>query len=202
MRIVALVESEDHVCCRYRLAAFRDSLRRGRSSSRHSPAAPHHLRTSRNRPRSGDCRRCDRPTETSASLDSIATPSPRAPAHLRLRRRGLASRFVLAARVRRCQARAAIPSNRRGLRSRRRGKRLPRGTAAGNHTSPDRVVVIPTCVEPAKYAIKSNHAKITLQLVWVGSQSTLRGLEQFTEVLARSAARCRERGSSSSATDS
>ena len=47
----------------------------------------------------------------------------------------------------------------------------------------DRVTVIPTCVDVATYTA----AKPTsggLQLVWVGSSSTLRGLERFTPTLS------------------
>src|SRR5262249_30991448 len=55
---------------------------------------------------------------------------------------------------------------------------------ARRHTSPDRVAVIPTCVEPGRYPVAGARARPQLQLVWVGSQSTLRGLEQFAPTLS------------------
>jgi glycosyltransferase involved in cell wall biosynthesis len=55
---------------------------------------------------------------------------------------------------------------------------------AARHTSPERVHVIPTCVEPANYPLASHSRCDGVQLVWVGSQSTLRGLEQFAGTLS------------------
>src|SRR5262249_19880967 len=44
------------------------------------------------------------------------------------------------------------------------------------------VVVVPTCVEPASYPVAS-HTSSAVRLVWVGSSSTLQGLERFHHVL-------------------
>jgi glycosyltransferase involved in cell wall biosynthesis len=54
---------------------------------------------------------------------------------------------------------------------------------AARHTSAE-CVVIPTCVDQAKYPVASHSRRDGVQLVWVGSQSTLRGLEQFGETLS------------------
>jgi hypothetical protein len=55
---------------------------------------------------------------------------------------------------------------------------------AARYTPHERVVVIPTCVEPATYPLHSLRSGPGVQLVWIGSQSTLRGLERFTQVLS------------------
>jgi glycosyltransferase involved in cell wall biosynthesis len=55
---------------------------------------------------------------------------------------------------------------------------------AARHTAADRVVVIPTCVEPSKYPQATHRDRPGLQLVWIGSHSTLRGLERFRRVLS------------------
>ena len=55
---------------------------------------------------------------------------------------------------------------------------------AKKHTDPNRVAVIPTCVEPVRYPPVTRASRPQLQLVWVGSQSTLRGLERFAPTLS------------------
>src|SRR5262249_55358937 len=42
--------------------------------------------------------------------------------------------------------------------------------------------VVPTCVDPAVYPVAS-HESAAVRLVWVGSSSTLQGLERFRDVL-------------------
>ncbi len=51
-------------------------------------------------------------------------------------------------------------------------------------TSPERVCMVPTCVNPDTYAC-ADHApdNATTQLVWIGSASTLRGLEKIGDWL-------------------
>jgi glycosyltransferase involved in cell wall biosynthesis len=39
------------------------------------------------------------------------------------------------------------------------------------------VVLIPTCIEPGNYQSATHHARDNLELVWIGSSSTLQGLE-------------------------
>jgi len=50
-------------------------------------------------------------------------------------------------------------------------------------------MVLPTVVDPAHYAVKSHAFGDSPALVWIGSRSTLRYLEQFREVLREAAAR-------------
>ena len=171
MRIVALVESEDHVCCRYRIAAFRDSFAAAghrldirplpRTSFDLESAAIWPMRT----PRSS--------SGSFAALDSRATRR-RVPAHLRLRRRGLAPRFVLATRIRRCQRPAIAVIAAPAIRS-------SPGTISSpllpECTSLDRVVVIR--LASSRRSTRSNRIVMRNTSAWVGSQSTLRGLEQF-----------------------
>jgi glycosyltransferase involved in cell wall biosynthesis len=55
---------------------------------------------------------------------------------------------------------------------------------AARYVPRERIAVIPTCVDPARYPIHSVHLRSGLQLVWIGSRSTLRGLERFRQVLS------------------
>jgi glycosyltransferase involved in cell wall biosynthesis len=48
--------------------------------------------------------------------------------------------------------------------------------------TPHKVHVIPTCVDPARYMLAPHRAKQNLDLVWIGSSSTLKGLEQRREL--------------------
>lgn len=48
---------------------------------------------------------------------------------------------------------------------------------------PDRVAVIPTCVEPTGYPLAEHRGDGPVRLVWVGSASTLRGMERFRPTL-------------------
>jgi glycosyltransferase involved in cell wall biosynthesis len=54
---------------------------------------------------------------------------------------------------------------------------------ARRFTAPERVQVIPTCVDPARYPLATHEASGTVRLVWVGSSSTLRGLEAIRPTL-------------------
>src|SRR5262249_20858313 len=50
-------------------------------------------------------------------------------------------------------------------------------------TDPQRVIVIPTCVDPTAYPA-TRRPQAGVQLVWVGSSSPLRGLERFAPTLS------------------
>jgi glycosyltransferase involved in cell wall biosynthesis len=55
---------------------------------------------------------------------------------------------------------------------------------AARYTDPSRVSVVPTCVDPDRYPLtlaKPVHS--TAELVWIGSSSTLQGLEAIAPVL-------------------
>jgi glycosyltransferase involved in cell wall biosynthesis len=82
----------------------------------------------------------------------------------------------------------------KGLHSRRRLRRFAAIVGAADHvvagnsflaeqarhwTRRDRVHVIPTCLEPAPYKLAEHRAvKQDIALIWIGSASTLRGLER------------------------
>jgi glycosyltransferase involved in cell wall biosynthesis len=245
VRVVALVESEDHVCCRYRLAAFRDAFARaGHALDIHSLPQSTFGRLAIGRGVS--------------DADAVIVQRKLLPrwavALLRCRVRRLVFDFDDAVWLRDSYAPQGFDDPKRS----RRFKAMVAAcdlVVAGNaflaaeakkHTDPNRVVVIPTCVEPAKYparvlgnaspspesrvprdstspqrgevinrATPSNltESAITptsprrgevaeaceareagegrppchrshLRLVWVGSQSTLRGLERFAPTLS------------------
>jgi glycosyltransferase involved in cell wall biosynthesis len=58
-------------------------------------------------------------------------------------------------------------------------------------TDAGRVHVVPTCVDPARYPLAEHHrAGDGVQLVWIGSSSTLRGLETIRPLLEEIGRRC------------
>ena len=188
MDVAALVESESHVCCRYRLVAFAPAL----------AAAGHTL--------------------TFVSLPPTLRGRWTLPARLAgfdavVLQRKLLPRWLLA-RVRRAARRLVFDFDDavwlrdsyspKGFDDARRLARFAATVAAsdavvaGNdylaaaardHAGPAaRVTVIPTCVDLSVYAPHS-YSPLTphplpLQLVWVGSSSTLKGLERFTPTLS------------------
>lgn len=182
MHLIALVDHPDHVCCRYRLAAFRP----------HLEAAGHTL----------ELRSWPRPWWGWWSL-----PAELAPADLVIVQRKLLSPWQLFW-VRRASRRLAFDFDDavflrdswspKGLHSRRRTCRfaaLLRActfVVAGNSflrdeavrwSGTERIHVIPTCVDPARYPLARHERAEDPQLVWVGSSSTLRGLEAIRPVL-------------------
>jgi glycosyltransferase involved in cell wall biosynthesis len=63
---------------------------------------------------------------------------------------------------------------------------------AGNHflaehaalyADPERVHVIPTCVDETRYPAPEDNAGAGQELVWIGSSSTLQGVERFAPIL-------------------
>jgi glycosyltransferase involved in cell wall biosynthesis len=55
---------------------------------------------------------------------------------------------------------------------------------AARFAEPDRIHVIPTCVDPAQYPLAEHLPKDRTQLVWIGSSSTAQGLERCRGLLA------------------
>ena len=184
MHLIALVSSPNHVCCRYRIAAF----------EQHFQSAGHTL----------ECRAL--PRNLFARL-----PLYRSLRHadaVILQRRLLPTAEI--ALLRRSARRLIFDYDDavwfrdsyspKGFFSRRRSRRfrqlaqvadlLIAGNAvlaaeARRHALPGRVSIIPTCVEPENYP-QANHddrSRSAVQLVWVGSSSTLRGLERFRATL-------------------
>jgi glycosyltransferase involved in cell wall biosynthesis len=185
VHLVALVESADHVCCRYRLAAFRSLL-----------AAAGHVLELCPLPRSWlawvaarrDIARADAVILQRKLLPRIAT------AFLRRQARRLIFDFDDAVWLRDSYAAKGFTDPRRGRRF-RAVVRAADLVVAGNEylaaearqwTSPDRVTIVPTCVEMSRYSPRpaSESGSGSVRLVWVGSSSTLRGLERFTPTLS------------------
>ncbi len=182
MRLVALVESPDHVCCRYRVAAFRP----------HLEAAGHTLdlrpwpKRWWSRLRLGHALR---------DADVVVLQRKLLPLWLLYLLRCAAPRLVFdfddavflrdsyspkglhsAARLHRFMATVetadAVVAGNQFL-----ADEASRWTAG-----PGRVHVVPTCVEPARYT-PARHQGLGVELVWVGSSSTLRGLEAARPLL-------------------
>ena len=183
MRLIALVESPEHVCCRYRLAAFRPFLQR----------ALHELEL------------LAWPTgwwswlrvgHSLRSADAVTVQRRLLPSwQLHIVRR--ASRVLLYDFDDAVFLRDSYAT--KGLHSRRRLRRFMAtiqaadAVIAGNAFLAEqavaaarqpRVRVIPTCVDPDRYPL-AQHTRSpgNAELVWVGSSSTLRGLETIRPLL-------------------
>lgn len=181
MRLTALVDGPDHVCCRYRLAAFRPFLAHaGHDLELHSWPRSWWARLSLHRTL-GDAdavliqrkllpgwqltllrravRRLIFDFDDAVFLrDSYSSKGPHNPRRLR--------RFAAV-----CRAADVVIAGNTFLRD-----------AVANHTDADRVRVVPTCVDPDRYPLAA-HASPGAELVWVGSSSTLRGLETVRPLL-------------------
>jgi glycosyltransferase involved in cell wall biosynthesis len=181
VRVAALVESADHVCCRYRLAAFRAAF----------AAAGHTLQLAAFP--DGWLRR-GRMYRTLSTFDAVILQrklltGPEM-AFLRRNVHKLIFDYDDAVWHRDSFAGKGIVCHKRE----RRFARTVRNSdviVAGNEYLAEaarkcrpkgEVVVIPTCVEPARYPTAAHH-KPGLRLVWVGSGSTLRGLHVGRAVL-------------------
>jgi glycosyltransferase involved in cell wall biosynthesis len=183
MRLFALVDNLAHVCCRYRLAAFRPHLEAsGHSLELH--AWPRHwwnwasvLRRAR-------------------QADTVIVQRKLPARWERILLRQAAKRLVFdfddAIFGRDSYAVQGVQSNRR-LRRFAKICRAAEAVVAGNSCLRDaaarwaraeRVHVIPTCVEPEIYPI-AHHQRCgeNVELVWLGSSSTLRGLEAIRPLL-------------------
>jgi glycosyltransferase involved in cell wall biosynthesis len=181
--LVALVESPDHVCCRYRLAAFRPILEQ----------AGHHLEL-RPLPRHFWSRL--RLGHGLQSADAVILQRKLLPAWqlylLRRAARRLLFDFDDAVFLRDSYAANGLHSAGR-LRRFAAVARAADVVVAGNRflaahaarwAGAERVRVLPTCVAPHDYP-QAVHldAGAGVQLVWVGSSSTLRGLEMIRPLL-------------------
>lgn len=183
MRLVALAESESHVCCRYRLAAFRPAL-----------AAAGHSLDIRPLPQSllgrfalgGDL----------TSYDAVIIQRKLLPrwavALLRRRVRRLIFDFDDAVWLRDSYSAKGFNDPRRAARFRATVAACDLVIAGNEYLASearkfapaDGVRVIPTCVDVYRYPLASQEPCSGLTLVWVGSSSTLKGLERFGETLS------------------
>jgi glycosyltransferase involved in cell wall biosynthesis len=179
--VLALVESESHVCCRYRILAFRPALQ----------AAGHTL-TVRAIPR--DILARLRLFAAARRFDVVVVQRKllALPELLVLRQfaRKLLFDFDDAVWLRDSYSAKGIHSGKRRRRFRAIIRRCD-AVIAGNRFLADEVrplnpnvVVVPTCVDPASYTL-AEHARPPgeARLVWVGSSSTLQGLERNRDML-------------------
>jgi glycosyltransferase involved in cell wall biosynthesis len=189
-RILALIEAADHVCYRYRIRPFEPYLRAaGWALEAHAVAT-------------GTVARI-RQARRAADFDAVLLQRRLLPGwfHALLRRnaRRLVFDFDDAVQYR-------DSYDRRGPECSRRGRRFDRvlrtvdAVIAGNaflaesarsrgQTQPSRVCIVPTCVEIQKYREappQATHAGSQgLEMVWIGSSSTLQGLEQVSSLWSR-----------------
>jgi glycosyltransferase involved in cell wall biosynthesis len=186
VRLVALVEAEDHVCCRYRLAAFRPHL-----------AAAGHTLDIRPLPRSwyGRLTLGRGLTHVDAVIIQRKLLPRVATALLRRRVRRLIFDFDDAVWLRDSYSPKGFEDAHRARRFRAIVTASDLVIAGNDYLAvearrwvgADRVTVIPTCVDVARYPNKNAGGTPALpgaQLVWVGSRSTLRGLERFAPTLS------------------
>jgi glycosyltransferase involved in cell wall biosynthesis len=185
VHLTALVEDPDHVCCRYRVAAFRPWLERA-GYSLEVRARPrrwwHWLRLGR------ELRHAD-----AVLLQRRLLPRWQL-CLLRRAARRLLFDFDDAVFLRDSYSPRGAHSAAR-LRRFAATVRAADAVSAGNRflaeharrfTAAARVHVIPTCVDPWRYPVAAHRHDTTgapVNLVWVGSSSTLRGLEVIRPLL-------------------
>lgn len=183
VNLVALVESADHVCCRYRVAAFREPLAAAGVRLDVVPLPP----TFVGRVRAHRAvRRADAVVVQRRLLSAVEL------ALLRRWAKRIIFDFDDAVWLRDSYSPKGFESRKRERRF-RATVRAADHVFAGNevlaaeaarHTAAGNVTVVPTCVEPAAYPVaRHDGAGGGVQLVWVGSSSTLKGLERFRDVL-------------------
>lgn len=182
MRILALVRDRDHVCCRYRLRAFEPALTAAGHTIEYYPFDSSWLvRTSAWR--------------ALAQADLVILQRKLLPVwqQFMLRR---SARFLIfdmddAVFLRDSYAPRGLYSSGRWLRFRAQVRYADAVTTGNSFLASEaqfagarHVETIPTCVDPARYRLAS-HArdKGEVQLVWIGTSSTLVGLERISPVL-------------------
>lgn len=181
MHVAALVESSTHVCCRYRFAAFRRQL----------AAAGHRLDLVAY-PRSF-WRRL-RLSLDLAHFDAVVVQRRLLPwwqvRPLRHRVRHLLFDLDDAVYLRDSYSRHGLHDPRRLRRFAticRRADAVVAGNAflaaEARRQGAAAVHVIPTCVDPALYPVAEHHRGSNLDLVWIGSSSTIQGLRQIAPLL-------------------
>jgi glycosyltransferase involved in cell wall biosynthesis len=178
LNIVALVEAENHVCCRYRIAAFRP----------YWEAAGHTLTI---QPLGKSFRERWKAIRSVRDFDLVILQRKLVSGWetklLRKRARRLVFDFDDAIWLRDSYSRKGFGSPKRLRRFARIaecadtlvvGNRFL-GEQAGLFTKRASIVEIPTCIEPDKYApLWHDRSPGEMKIVWVGSSSTLQGIEQ------------------------
>ena len=183
MKLVGLVESPEHVSCRYRVRAFEPELRRRGWDLALEAIPPGALA----RPR---LLRRQRGADVILLQRRLLHPL-----HLRLLR-GAARRLIYdfddAVLYRDSYSPKGPHSRRRAARF-RRTVRAADAVIAGNgflaaeaarFCDARKVVVVPTCIDAGAYPVRERPARRDgLELVWIGSSSTLQGLERCGPLL-------------------
>ncbi len=183
MNLLALVESPDHVCCRYRVRAFAPALEQSGWTL-----------TCEGLARGAVARAMQ--FGRASQFDGVVLQRKLLPAwQLRILRRS-ARRLVFDFDDAVLFRDSNDPRGQDDPRRRRRFAavmRLADTIVAGNDFLADcalragarveDVHVIPTCVDPRRYPVADHgHSESGADLVWIGSASTLRGLEQPVEI--------------------
>jgi glycosyltransferase involved in cell wall biosynthesis len=183
MHITALVKTLDHVCCRYRVAAFRA----------HWQALGHDVEV---RPWSGGWFLQQLFPGLTSPIDVLVIQRKLLPAwqlhRLRRRVRWLIYDFDDSIFLN-SSYNPDGPAAPRRFEQFRHMVQAADGVIAGNDylreqaealTDPAKVVCIPTCVDVNRYQLaRHDAAKPTVKLAWIGSSSTLRGLERIRALL-------------------
>lgn len=182
MRLVAFVESVDHVCTRYRVSAFRHSF--ADAGIAIEPVALPKTLLGR-----------VRAYHAARTADVVLVQRKLLPAGEVAILRRFAKRLVFdfddAVWLRDSYSGKGFDSPRRARRFRNivaASDLIVAGNsylaAEAERFAPGRVAVVPTCVNPVAYPV-SQHTRLPgeIRLVWVGSASTLQGLERFRCVL-------------------
>lgn len=183
MHLMALVEHPEHVCCRYRLTAFGPALQRAGHTLQllSYPRSWWEWLTLRRRLQAADAVVVQRKLPSRWQLRLLRTAS-----------RCLLFDFDDAIFLR-------DSYSPRGLHSARRLRRfhtlmgLVNAVLAGNSylqaqaalvVGADRAHLMPTCVDHTQYPMAGHQGGAqNLQLVWIGSASTMRGLAQIAPIL-------------------
>ncbi len=183
MRLVALVESPDHVCCRYRLAAFRPAL----EAAGHSLELRPWPKRWWSRLRLGRILR---------DADVVVLQRKLLPGWLLYLLRCASPRLIFDFDDAVFQRDSYAP---KGMHSVQRLQRFMAtvetadAVSAGNPflaaeaarwTNASRIHVVPTCVDPLSYPLARHEKRGEgVELVWVGSASTLQGVEAVRPLL-------------------
>jgi hypothetical protein len=189
MKAIALIEAPNHVCARYRIAAFAPALRDAGCDVTFATI-----------PRDGLGRLLL--FSKLAKFDAVILQRRLLPTYqlkyLRRKARRLIFDFDDAVFHRDSYDRRGIVSAQRERRFRSvvsaadeviAGNEFLRGHAVSGGAHAGSVHLIPTCVDPGKYPMADHHAKEALTLTWIGSSGTLRSLERRRELFEELAAR-------------
>ena len=182
MEVVALVESEGHVCCRYRITAFQAQLQARGINLRVAPLPKHLFGRWRlySSLRSADAVILQRKLLSAIEVRLLSRNVRR-----------LIFDYDDALWLRDSYSGRGFESPKRMGRFRSIVQHADDLIAGNEYLAQQarqlrptaRVHIIPTCVDPERYPLAQHQVRAELRLVWVGSSSTLQGLDHFREVL-------------------